>query len=62
MIVNQLTIDKSMQENFDVLVFDNYNLTYDWKSISHYSNKVFRKNNTVGYTLMSKVSYFNETI
>ena len=55
-------MDKSKQENFDVLVFDNYNLTYDWKSISHYSNKAFRKNDTVGYTLISKVSYFNETI
>ena len=44
--------------NFDTLVHDTFNQTYDWKSISHYTNKKFRKKNTLGYTLVSKVSYF----
>ena len=57
-IVNWLTIDTTMEDNFDTLEYNNFNQTYDWKSISHYTNKEFRKQNTLGFTLVSKVSYF----
>ena len=58
MIVNWSSMDTSKEDNFDTLVYDTFNQTYDWKSISHYTNKAFRKKNTLGYTLVSKVSYF----
>ena len=49
---------ESDQENFDKLLpFDTFNVSYDWESISHYSNKAFRKPLTLGYTLETKVSY-----
>ena len=51
-------MDTTKEDNFDTLVYDTFNQTYDWKSISHYTNKAFRKKNTLGYTLVSKVSYF----
>ena len=51
-------MDTTKENNFDTLVYDTFNQTYDWKSISHYTNKEFRKKNTLGYTLVSKVSYF----
>ena len=51
-------MDTTKEDNFDKLVYDTFNQTYDWKSISHYANKAFRKKNTLGYTLVSKVSYF----
>ena len=51
-------MDATKEDNFDTLVYDTFNQTYDWKSISHYTNKAFRKKNTLGYTLVSKVSYF----
>ena len=57
-IVNWLTVDTTMEDNFDTLEYNNFNQTYDWKSISHYTNKEFRKQNTLGFTLVSKVSYF----
>ena len=53
-------MDATKEDNFDTLVFDTFNQTYDWKSISHYTNKEFRKKNTLGYTLVSKVSHFVE--
>ena len=58
MIVNWSTIDTTKEDNFDTLEYDTFNQTYDWKSISHYSNKEFRKQSTLGYTMVSKVSYF----
>ena len=58
MIVNWSSMDATKEDNFDTLVFDTFNQTYDWKSISHYTNKEFRNKNTLGYTLVSKVSYF----
>ena len=58
MIVNWSSMDATKEDNFDTLVYDTFNQTYDWKSISHYTNKAFRKENTLGYTLVSKVSYF----
>ena len=58
MIVNWSSMDTTKEDNFDTLVYDTFNQTYDWKSISHYTNKAFRKKNTLGYTLVSKVSYF----
>ena len=57
MIVNWSTIDATKKDNFDTLEYDTFNQTYDWKSISHYTNKEYRKQNTLGYTLVSKVSY-----
>ena len=58
LIVNQLSMVESDKENFDnLLPFETFNMTYDWKSISHYSNKAFRKPFTLGYTLETKVSY-----
>ena len=57
LIVNQLSMVESEKENFDnLLPFETFNMTYDWKSISHYSNKAFRKPFTLGYTLETKVS------
>ena len=58
MIVNWSSMDTTKEDNFDTLVYETFNQTYDWKSISHYTNKAFRKKNTLGYTLVSKVSYF----
>ena len=58
LIVNQLSMVESGKKNFDnLLPFETFNMTYDWKSISHYSNKAFRKPFTLGYTLETKVSY-----
>ena len=58
MIVNPLSMVELEQENFDTLLpFETFNMTYDWESISHYSNKAFRKPFTLGYTLETKVSY-----
>ena len=57
-IVNWSAINTANEDNFDTLEYDTFNQTYDWKSISHYSNKEFRKQNTLGYTMVSKVSYF----
>ena len=58
LIVNQLSMVESGKENFDNLFpFETFNMTYDWESISHYSNKAFRKPFTSGYTLETKVSY-----
>ena len=58
LIVNQLSMVESDKENFDnLLPFETFNMTYDWKSITHYSNKAFRKPFTLGYTLETKVSY-----
>ena len=58
MIVNWSTIDNTVEENFDTLVYYTFNQTYDWQSISHYTNKEFRKKNALGFTLISKVSHF----
>ena len=58
MIVNWSSMDTTKEDNFDTLVYETFNQTYDWKSISHYTNKEFRNKNTLGYTLVSKVSYF----
>ena len=56
LIVNQLSMVELEQENFDTLLpFETFNMTYDWESISHYSNKAFRKPFTLGYTLETKV-------
>ena len=57
-IVNWSTIDNTKEDNFDTLEYDTFNQPYDWKSISHFTNKEFRKQNTLGYTLVAKVSYF----
>ena len=58
LIVNRLSMIELEQENFDTLLpFETFNMTYDWESISHYSNKAFRKPFTLGYTLETKVSY-----
>ena len=51
-------MDNTKEDNFDTLVYDTFNQTYDWKSISHYKNKEFRKKNAPGFTLISKVSQF----
>ena len=57
LIVNRLSMVELEQENFDrLLPFETFNMTYDWKSISHYSNRAFRKPFTLGYTLETKVS------
>ena len=55
-IVNYEKIDKYGQYNFDVLNYETYGLLYDWKSITHYRNKAFRKINAFGYTIESNVS------
>ena len=55
-IVNYENIAKYGQYNFDVLNFETYGLLYDWKSITHYRNKAFRKMNSFGYTIESNVS------
>ena len=56
LIVNRLSMVELEQENFDTLLpFETFNMTYDWESISHYSNKAFRKPFTLGYTLETKV-------
>jgi hypothetical protein len=55
-IVNYENIAKYGQYNFDVLNYETYGLLYDWKSITHYRNKAFRKINAFGYTIESKVS------
>ena len=58
LIVNRLSMIELEQENFDKLIqFETFNMTYDWESVSHYSNKAFRKKLTLGYTLETKVSY-----
>ena len=55
-IVNFENIAKTGQYNFDVLNYETYGLLYDWKSITHYRNKAFRKKNVFGYTIESNVS------
>ena len=55
-IVNYENIAKNGQYNFDVLNYETYGLLYDWKSITHYRNKAFRKTNVFGYTIESNVS------
>ena len=55
-IVNYEKIDEYEQYNFDVLNFETYGLLYDWKSITHYRNKAFRKITAFGYTIESNVS------
>ena len=55
-IVNYEKIAKYGQYNFDVLNYETYGLLYDWKSITHYRNKAFRKENVFGYTVESNVS------
>ena len=55
-IVNYENIAKYGQYNFDVLNYETYGLLYDWKSITHYRNKAFRKINAFGYTIESNVS------
>ena len=55
-IVNYENIAKYGQYNFDVLNYETYGLLYDWKSITHYRNKAFRKENGFGYTIESNVS------
>ena len=54
-LVNMEKISLSQQHNFDRLNFSTYGLPYDWKSITHYRNKAFRKLDSIGYTLESKV-------
>ena len=57
LIVNRLSMVESEQANCDqLLTFETFNMTYDWKSITHYSNRAFRKPFTLGYTLETKVS------
>ena len=55
-IVNYEKIAEYGQYNFDVLNYETYGLLYDWKSITHYRNKAFRKENVFGYTVESNVS------
>ena len=55
-IVNYEKIPKDGQKNFDVLNHETYNLLYDWKSITHYGNRDFRKEESFGYTIESNVS------
>ena len=55
-IVNYENIAGNGQYNFDVLNYETYGLLYDWKSITHYRNKAFRKINSFGYTIESNVS------
>ena len=55
-IVNYENIAGYGQYNFDVLNYETYGLLYDWKSITHYRNKAFRKINSFGYTIESNVS------
>ena len=55
-IVNYENIAENGQYNFDVLNYETYGLLYDWKSITHYRNKAFRKENVFGYTIESNVS------
>ena len=50
-------ISISRQHNFDRLNFSTYGLPYDWKSITHYGYKAFRKLDYIGYTIESKVCY-----
>ena len=56
-LVNYENIAEYGQYNFDVLNYETYGLLYDWKSITHYRNKAFRKVNAFGYTIESNVSY-----
>ena len=55
-IVNYEKIAKYGQYNFDVLNYETYGLLYDWKSITHYGNRDFRKEKSFGYTIESNVS------
>jgi hypothetical protein len=55
-IVNYENIAEYGEYNFDVLNSETFGLLYDWKSITHYRNKAFRKVNIFGYTLESNVS------
>ena len=56
LIVNLGKIEASQQSNFEVLNFDTYNLPYDWASISHFRSKSYRKQKSVGHTIVSNVS------
>lgn len=55
-IVNWEKIQASQQSNFEVLNFDTYDLPYDWASISHFRTKSYRKEKSVGHTIVSNVS------
>ena len=55
LLVNMEKISISRQHNFDRLNFSTYDLPYDWKSITHYGYKAFRKLDSIGYTIESKV-------
>ena len=57
-LVNLENIAENEQYNFNVeeTYYENDGLLYDWKSITHYRNKAFRKENGFGYTIESNVS------
>ena len=56
-IVNYENIAENEQYNFRVRNYhETDGLLYDWKSITHYRNKAFRKENVFGYTIESNVS------
>ena len=57
-IVNLENIAENEQYNFKVreTYYETDGLLYDWKSITHYRNKAFRKENGFGYTIESNVS------
>ena len=55
-IGNWEKIQASQQANFDILNLDTFNLPYDWASISHFRNKAYRRQKSVGHTVVSNVS------
>ena len=57
LIGNEQNMVEFGKEFDNLFPFETFNMTYDWESITHYSNKAFRKPFTLGYTLETKVSY-----
>ena len=57
-IVNLENIAENEQYNFNVreTYYETDGLLYDWKSITHYGNRDFRKEESFGYTIESNVS------
>ena len=57
LIVNRQSMGEFGKEFDNLFPVETFNVTYDWESITHYSNKAFRKPFTLGHTLETKVSY-----
>ena len=43
LIVNRQSMVEFGKEFDNLFPFETFNMTYDWESITHYSNKAFRK-------------------